>query len=220
LTHEVMNSITPLSSLTETMLMLLQDKDGYEKDISQVSNDEIADIRSSLKTIQARSEGIMEFVDAYRRLTNIPHPEFDELSIRELFNTVENLFGGELNQQNIAFTTWLQNEQLTITADKHLMEQVLINLVSNSIFALEKEENPTIEIKAFTGKHQTFIEVKDNGNGIDPDKIDKIFIPFFSTREAGSGIGLSLSKQIIYLHHGRIKVKSSPGKGATFRIEI
>jgi signal transduction histidine kinase len=137
-----------------------------------------------------------------------------------LFNNVENLFSGELKQRKIAFTTWLQNEHLSITADKHLMEQVLINLVSNSIFALETIDNPSIEIKAFTGKHQTIIEVIDNGKGIDPDKIDKVFIPFFSTREAGSGIGLSLSKQIVYLHHGRIKVKSSPGKGTTFRIEI
>lgn len=220
LTHEVMNSITPLSSLTETMLMLLQDKEGQVKDASQISNEEITDITNSLKTIQARSEGIMEFVDAYRRLTNIPHPEFDELSIKDLLSNVENLFKGELDQRSIAFTTWQQNEQLYISADKHLMEQVMINLISNSIYALENTENPSIDIKALVRKSQIIIEVKDNGKGIDPDKIDKVFIPFFSTRESGSGIGLSLSKQIIYLHHGRIKVKSTPGKGATFRIEI
>ena len=220
LTHEVMNSITPLSSLTETMLMLLQDKEGQVKDASQISNEEITDITNSLKTIQARSEGIMEFVDAYRRLTNIPHPEFDELSIKDLLSNVENLFKGELDQRSIAFTTWQQNEQLYISADKHLMEQVMINLISNSIYALENTENPSIDIKALVRKSQIIIEVKDNGKGIDPDKIDKVFIPFFSTRESGSGIGLSLSKHIIYLHHGRIKVKSTPGKGATFRIEI
>lgn len=89
LTHEVMNSITPLSSLTETMLMLLQDKEGNQKDVSQISNEEISDIRSSLKTIQGRSEGIMDFVDAYRRLTNIPHPEFEDVLIGELFENAE-----------------------------------------------------------------------------------------------------------------------------------
>lgn len=220
LTHEVMNSITPLSSLTETMLMLLQDKEGNQKDVTKISNEEISDIRSSLKTIQARSEGIMDFVDAYRRLTNIPHPEFEELPVKELFENVENLFRGDLNQRGVAFTTSTQNEQQSIMADKHLMEQVLINLISNSIYALETTTDPAIEIKAFKGKQHTIIEVIDNGKGVDPGKIDKIFIPFFSTREGGSGIGLSLSKQIIYLHHGRIKVKSSPGKGTTFRIEI
>ncbi len=220
LTHEVMNSITPLSSLTETILMLLEDKEGIPKDISQIGNEQISDIRKSLKTIQGRSEGILEFVDAYRRLTNIPHPEFEDVLISDLFKNVENLFSGELNQKGIAFTVWLKNDQLSLTADKHLMEQVLINLISNSIFALESASKPTIKVKAFIAKHQTIIEVTDNGKGIGPDKIDKIFIPFYSTREGGSGIGLSLSKQIIYLHHGRIKVKSSSGKGTTFRIEV
>lgn len=220
LTHEVMNSVTPLFSLTETMLMLLQDKEGNPKDVAQISNEEITDIRSSLKTIQGRSVGILEFVDAYRRLTNIPHPEFDELPLKQLFENVESLFVGELNQRGINFSTWMQNDLLSITADKHLMEQVLINLISNSMFALETTKDPKIEIKAVKAKHHTIIEVTDNGKGVEPNKIDKIFIPFFSTRDGGSGIGLSLSKQIIYLHHGRIKVKSSPGKGATFRIEI
>lgn len=220
LTHEVMNSVTPLFSLTETMLMLLQDKEGNPKDVAQISNEEIGDIICSLKTIQGRSEGILEFVDAYRRLTNIPHPKFDELAIKSLLENVGSLFAGDLNQRGITFTTWMQNDLLSITADKHLMEQVLINLISNSIYALEGTDHPKIEIKALVGKHHTIIEVADNGKGIEHDKIDKVFIPFFSTREGGSGIGLSLSKQIIYLHHGRIKVKSTPGKGATFRIEI
>ncbi|MCK5102143.1 MAG: ATP-binding protein, partial [Cyclobacteriaceae bacterium] len=149
LTHEVMNSVTPLSSLTETILMLLQDKEGNPKDISQISNEEITDIRNSLKTIQGRSEGILEFVDAYRRLTNIPHPEFEELLLGELFENVENLFSGELNQKKIELTVWIQNDLLSITADKHLMEQMLINLISNSIFALDVASNPAIEIRAF-----------------------------------------------------------------------
>ncbi|MCK5704540.1 MAG: PAS domain-containing protein, partial [Cyclobacteriaceae bacterium] len=125
LTHEVMNSVTPLSSLTETILMLLQDKEGNTKDVSQISNEEITDIRNSLKTIQGRSEGILEFVDAYRRLTNIPHPEFEELLLGKLFENIENLFSGELNQKKIELTVWIQNDLLSITADKHLMEQVL-----------------------------------------------------------------------------------------------
>jgi two-component system nitrogen regulation sensor histidine kinase NtrY len=220
LTHEVMNSVTPLFSLTETMLMLLQDKGGKTKDATQITNEEISDIITSLKTIQGRSEGILEFVDAYRRLTNIPHPEFDELPLKELLTNIESLFAGELKQRGITMTSLMQNDQLSITADKHLMEQVLINLISNSMHALEQTKDPKIEIKIYSGKHHAVIEVADNGKGVELDKIDKIFIPFFSTREGGSGIGLSLSKQIIYLHHGRIKVKSSPGKGATFRIEI
>ena len=220
LTHEVMNSITPLSSLTETILMLLEEKNGKPKDTSEITNEHLDDIRKSLKTIQGRSEGILEFVDAYRRLTNIPHPEFEDVNLYELIVHVENLLKSDLERKNISFVTSIQKKSLFITADKHLMEQVFINLVSNSVYALEGQKEPIIEIKASKGKFNTSIEVSDNGKGMSLDKIDKVFIPFFSTRDGGSGIGLSLSKQIIHLHHGRIKVKSTEGKGTTFRIEI
>lgn len=220
LTHEVMNSITPLSSLTETILMLLEEKNGKPKDSSEITNVQLDDIRKSLKTIQGRSEGILEFVDAYRRLTNIPHPEFEDVNLHELIVRVENLLKSDLERKNISFETSIQKKSLSITADKHLMEQVFINLVSNSVYALEGQKEPKIEIKAAKEKFNTCIEVTDNGKGISLDKIDKVFIPFFSTRDGGSGIGLSLSKQIIHLHHGRIKVKSTEGKGTTFRIEI
>jgi len=220
LTHEVMNSITPLSSLTETILMLLEEKNGKPKDTSEITNEHLDDIRKSLKTIQGRSEGILEFVDAYRRLTNIPHPEFEDVNLHELIVHVENLLKSDLERKNISFVTSIQKKSLFITADKHLMEQVFINLVSNSVYALEGQKEPIIEIKASKGKFNTSIEVSDNGKGMSLDKIDKVFIPFFSTRDGGSGIGLSLSKQIIHLHHGRIKVKSTEGKGTTFRIEI
>lgn len=220
LTHEVMNSITPLSSLTETILMLLESKDRKPKDISEITNDELNDIRNSIKTIQGRSAGILDFVDAYRRLTNIPHPNFEKVRIKNVVDRVENLYSGELKNKKITFKKSIQNPELSIDADNHLIEQVLINLVSNSIYALDNFESPTIEIKSYAGKYQTVIEVTDNGKGISTEKIDKVFIPFFSTREKGSGIGLSLSKQIIYLHHGRIKVKSTVGKGTTFKIEL
>lgn len=220
LTHEVMNSITPLSSLTETIVMLLENKDGEPKTVSEITNDQLKDIHNSLKTIQGRSVGILDFVDAYRRLTNIPHPEFKEMNLKEVIDRVENLFSAELKKKNILLRKSIQKPELSINADKHLIEQVLINLVSNSIYALDQSESPIIEIKTFAGKHQTVIEVIDNGKGISEEKIDKIFIPFFSTRDGGSGIGLSLSKQIIYLHHGRLKVKSVVGKGTTFKIEI
>ena len=220
LTHEVMNSITPLSSLTETILMLLEEKDGDPRDISRITNEQINDIRSSIKTIQGRSVGILEFVEAYRKLTNIPHPEFQQLLVCELIEETANLFKGELDKKRILLKTWFQNKKLLIKADKHLLEQVFINLISNSIYALEGRPNPEISIKVYTENGATISEIIDNGKGIAGDKIDKIFIPFFSTRENGSGIGLSLSKQIMYLHHGKIKVKSSLGKGATFRVEL
>lgn len=220
LTHEVMNSITPLSSLTETIVMLLENKEGEPKTVSEITNDQLNDIHNSLKTIQGRSVGILDFVDAYRRLTNIPHPEFNEMNLKEVIDRVENLFSAELKKKNILLRKSVQKPELSINADKHLIEQVLINLVSNSMNALDQSEHPIIEIKTFAGKHQTVIEVIDNGKGISEEKIDKIFIPFFSTRDGGSGIGLSLSKQIIYLHNGRIKVKSVLEKGTTFRIEI
>ena len=220
LTHEVMNSITPLSSLTETILMLLENKDGIAKDISELNNEQLEDIRKSLKTIQGRSVGILEFVDAYRRLTNIPHPEFVQVNIHDLIMNVAGLLSADMEKSNIALTISVEDEGICVGADQHLMEQVLINLVSNSIYALEGQPDPFIEIRASKGKFHTSIEVTDNGKGISMENIDKIFIPFFSTREGGSGIGLSLSKQIVHLHHGRIKVRSSQGKGTTFRIEL
>ena len=200
--------------------MLLENKDKTVKNIHEMSDAQLVDIRDSIKTIQGRSEGILEFVDAYRRLTNIPHPEFEQVKLEPLIDNVNALYKSEFASNAISFETSFQNHDVTIQADQHLMEQVIINLVSNSIYALENVKNPRINIKVCTGNHKTQIEISDNGKGISDDKIDKIFIPFYSTRENGSGIGLSLSKQIIHLHHGRIKVKSSVGKGTTFRIEI
>jgi two-component system nitrogen regulation sensor histidine kinase NtrY len=220
LTHEIMNSVTPLSSLTDTMLMLLEDSAGKLKPIARVSDTTISDIRSSVKTIQSRSRGILQFVEAYRKLTDIPHPDPVILQAADIIHSAIDLMKPELQKRKIDYEILVHPENMRLKADRILLEQVLINLITNSIHALDNTTHPLIKIKAEINDSRINISVSDNGRGIDPEKIDKIFIPFYSTREGGSGIGLSFSKQVIHQHFGRIRVLSTLGKGATFTLEL
>jgi nitrogen fixation/metabolism regulation signal transduction histidine kinase len=213
LTHEIMNSVTPLASLTETMLMILEQEDGSQKPLSEVTEDNIEDIRLSLKTIQRRSGGILQFLNDYRQLTRIPVPQMALLKITDLFSSVARLMQGELNRYKVNLVISVLRPDLVIQADAKLLEQVLINLLTNSLQALDKVINPRIELKAFAKDTKHIIEVQDNGEGIDAEKLDKIFIPFYSTKSAGSGIGLPVSKQIMHVHRGSIKVQSQKGIG-------
>ena len=208
LTHEIMNSTTPLISLTETVLMLLEDQKGHQKDLDEINVQNIRDVRFSVKTIKNRSEGILKFVEAYRKLTDIPHPEFATMLLSELFYSPVSLMAAEIEKKGIQVMTEIIPSDISLFCDRSLMEQVLINLITNSIYALERQKNPVIRIRAFENRNRITILVEDNGKGIDPDILQKIFIPFFSTREGGSGIGLSFSKFVILQHGGRIKMES------------
>jgi nitrogen fixation/metabolism regulation signal transduction histidine kinase len=219
LTHEIMNSLTPLGSLTDTILMLLEEN-GHQKPLGKISEQQIADIRSSVMTIQKRSAGILNFVEDYRKLTHIPHPEFTKVIVQDLFRGVIRFLNSMLVENKIKVVTNISPGDLSMQMDQNLMEQVLINLVTNAIYASKNAKSRIIELMAWVEDHRFCIAVTDHGKGIDPDKINKIFIPFFSTREGGSGIGLSFSKHVIHLHHGRIKVESKPGAKTTFKIEI
>ncbi|HLF35705.1 MAG TPA: HAMP domain-containing sensor histidine kinase [Cyclobacteriaceae bacterium] len=220
LTHEIMNSVTPLASLTETMLMLTEDEQGNQKPVGTITDPVITDIRSSVKTIQSRTAGILQFVEAYRKLTNIPAAEFAFEKLEGLIIHVFELMKPELQKRGIKTELLINAESQHIRADRNLVEQVLINLISNSIYALEEILHPAIKITSETVGSRIHLSIIDNGRGIDPSKTDKIFIPFYSTREGGSGIGLSFSKQVMYLHDGRIRVNSEPGKGAVFTLDF
>ncbi len=220
LTHEIMNSMTPLSSLTETMLMLLDDNSGSQNPPYAMSETNIEDLRAAVRTIHSRSEGIIRFVEAYRQLTNIPMPEFEVIKVNEICHSVITLLNPELVKRGIRVQSRLAPESPVISADRNLIQQVLINLVTNSMYALEKTPDPEIIITAETIGSKTMISVRDNGKGIDPGTLDKIFLPFYSTRKGGSGIGLSFSKQVIHLHHGRILVKSQSGSGTEFILDL
>lgn len=212
LTHEIMNSITPIASLSSTLdLMLKGMVSQQESEQLQIDNESVAEIQDALKTINKRSTGLLHFVNTYRNLTRIPKPNFKVCQIRELFSNIEKLLEEELNKCELEFLVTVEPEKLEFTADEQLIEQVLINLIKNSMHALNKKKNGKIHLSAFLNKrgHVT-LQVMDNGPGIIKDVLDKIFIPFFTTKPSGSGIGLSLSKQILRLHNATISVHSEP----------
>jgi nitrogen fixation/metabolism regulation signal transduction histidine kinase len=218
LTHEIMNSVTPISSLASTAGQLL---DSYTSSNNGLEEETLKDINAAVNTIQKRSEGLLHFVDNYRNLTKIPKPNFQLFPIINLFERVTKLLGNEIKANGISLTYKVEPPQLEITADPELLEQVLINLVLNSIQALENVQNPKITLEAKPDdRGKTTIKVKDNGAGIGEEIQDRIFIPFFTTRKEGSGIGLSLSRQIIRSHGGNIRVISKAFEETVFTIKL
>jgi nitrogen fixation/metabolism regulation signal transduction histidine kinase len=220
LTHEIMNSVTPISSLAGIVEEDLKSKLDKPEDIS-LQRDELEDMYLSLQTISKRSEGLIRFVKEFRNLTHIPKPKLAEVSAKELLEEMITLHKKEFSDQAITTQLQVYPTDLKITADKTMIEQVLINLIKNAIQAFDEQPEKRIELNAYyTEKGNTVISVKDNGAGIDPEALEKIFIPFFSTKKTGSGIGLSLSKQIMRQHEGNITVKSTLGEGTEFLLRF
>jgi two-component system nitrogen regulation sensor histidine kinase NtrY len=219
LTHEIMNSVTPISSLTETMQGLLQDKSGNQKQMAELKQETISDIRFSLQTIQKRSDGLLQFVENYRKLTKIPKPALKQINVSAFLHHVEKLMSHELSRNDISLSIEVDKE-IEIILDPILIEQTLINLITNSMHALHKSSKPQLILRSYQQEKQIVIEVTDNGKGIPAKEIVEIFIPFFTTKKEGSGIGLSLSKQIMSLHGGAIKVKSEIGQGTSFYLHF
>jgi nitrogen fixation/metabolism regulation signal transduction histidine kinase len=221
LTHEIMNSITPISSLASTVKEMALEEAGDEIRIKDIDKEDAANIGNALTTIQKRSQGLLNFVDIYRNLTRIPKPNFRYFLVTELFERSKNLLMAELDSRNINCHCKVFPEELMLTADPDLIEQVIINLVLNSIDAVKGRESPEISLVAYSNEHnRVMIDVVDNGCGIKPDLLDKIFMPFFTSKDTGSGIGLSLSRQIMHLHNGMISVKSKPEEGSVFTLSF
>ncbi len=218
LTHEIMNSITPISSLTETMQSMLEEN-GEQKPPERLNEEIIQDLRFSLKTIQKRSDGMLAFVDDYRKLTKVAKPQLERVPVRTLFDEISLLMAPQLKRNDIHLITEVEPDSLKIELDSHLMEQVIINMITNSKHALQGKKDGWIRLRAF---HDQFdiVEISDNGCGINEKEIKEIFVPFFSTKREGSGIGLSLSKQIMHLHGGSVKVRSEVGKGTAFTLSF
>jgi nitrogen fixation/metabolism regulation signal transduction histidine kinase len=214
LTHEIMNSVTPISSLAGIVEEELGRKISHEQDIK---NEELGDMHLSLQTISKRSEGLIRFVKEFRNLTHIPKPKLAEVQVKPLLEEMAMLHKKELADHGVAVIVVVEPVNLFILADKTMIEQVLINLIKNAIQAFDEQPDKRIDLIAHgTEKGRAVISVKDNGSGIDAEALEKIFIPFFSTKKTGSGIGLSLSKQIMRQHEGRITVKSQLGEGTEF----
>jgi two-component system, NtrC family, nitrogen regulation sensor histidine kinase NtrY len=216
LTHEIMNSVTPISSLAGIVEdeIKIHLRDNEDKPLQK---EQLADIHLSLQTISKRSEGLIHFVKEFRSLTHIPKPKPENILVSPLFDEIAILHKKELGEKGIKLECSIEPTDITIMADKILIEQVVINLIKNAIQAFDEGENKLIILKAYHNeKMRPVISVKDNGTGIDPEALEKIFIPFFTTKKTGSGIGLSLSRQIMRQHQGTLTVKSTVGKGTEF----
>lgn len=220
LTHEIMNSVTPISSLAGIVEEDLKHKLEKNTEIN-LKKDELEDMHLSLQTISKRSAGLIRFVKEFRNLTHIPKPKLSEVNVKALLDEMAMLHKKELADHGVSITVSVDPEHLSIHVDKTMIEQVLINLIKNAIQAFDDQPEKLVEVKAYASeKGRAVISVKDNGQGIDTEAQEKIFIPFFSTKKTGSGIGLSLSKQIMRQHEGRITVKSKLGEGTEFLLRF
>jgi nitrogen fixation/metabolism regulation signal transduction histidine kinase len=219
LTHEIMNSITPISSLAGTVRGMLLDETHEELvKMNQLDDDDVESVQSALNTIEKRSQGLLNFVEIYRNLTRIPKPNFRYFKVRQIFENAEQLLMPKIEQLNIDCSYKIMPDELMITADPDLVDQVIINLMLNAIDAVKDNEKPIIRMVASEVNNKIKIEIRDNGYGIKPDIMDKIFMPFFTSKTHGSGIGLSLSRQIMHLHKGNISVRSKPDEGTIFTL--
>ena len=217
MTHEIMNSVAPISSLAETL------KNRLHRSAAQLAGDThtLEDLEIGIDTIQRRSEGLLKFAETYRSLNKINTLNLQKVYLRELFGNIHQLMQPTFEQKNIELEIILRDPELSFQADPSLMEQVLINLVVNAIEAVKDRPQPRIILTAdHTLNKKVVLKVIDNGNGIPEELLDKIFIPFFSTKKQGSGIGLSLCKQIVMLHRGTLQVQSIEGQGTVFSMQF
>lgn len=221
LTHEIMNSITPINSLTETISMILINDNGIHKEISQLTETNVSDIRESVASIRERTEGLNHFLQGYRKLSQLPKLLIMKtIRVNDFGENIGRLMQGEIQKSHISFEKEIVNEAMEFRADPHLLEQVIINLIGNSIDALSDIEKPVIRFCASREDDHCIIEIKDNGKGIMAKDLEQIFVPFYSTKNDGNGIGLSFSRQIMKLHKGSISVKSEPGVETVFTLKF
>jgi nitrogen fixation/metabolism regulation signal transduction histidine kinase len=223
LRHEIMNSITPIVSLAGTMrdivetdLVPMAETDEKTDFQSADFTSSIGDLRDALATIEQRGAGIMKFVDAYRHFTTIPQPVLADVAVDQLLRHVAQLMQTEARKSQVTIN--VSAPELLIRADAGQIEMVLLNLLKNAIESLTRISNPTVQVTALTSNNQVLIQVADNGPGIEPEAMEQIFIPFYTTKKTGSGIGLSLSRQIMQRHGGQLQAESTPGAGSVFQL--
>jgi signal transduction histidine kinase len=217
MTHEIMNSVAPISSLADTL------KNRLENSIEHLNNENgaVYDLEIGIETIKRRSESLLKFAETYRNLNKVTEPNLKKVYVRDLFENLYQLMEPTLDKKNIEMDIVLKDPNLTVEVDPSLIEQVLINLIVNATEALKDKSDGRIVLSgSLSSKEKPLIKVADNGTGIDENILESIFIPFFSTKKTGSGIGLSLCKQIMMLHKGNIHVHSVPGEGTAFTLQF
>jgi two-component system, NtrC family, nitrogen regulation sensor histidine kinase NtrY len=220
LRHEIMNSITPISSLTSTLREILDHDMTKTGDHYELQTEGAEDLREGLTTIENRSKGLIKFIDAYREYTSLPQPKIKSIRVKDLLEKVAQFMRPELKKTPIQFGYHCESEYITIQGDEEMIEQVLINLIKNAMEALNHVDDPRIELNGRVSDNIVQIEVIDNGSGIIPEAIERIFIPFFTTKKTGSGIGLALSRQIMQMHNGSLTVKSEPDVKTVFTLNF
>lgn len=217
MTHEIMNSVAPISSLADTMKNRLKSPEIVNSDMGG----QLEDLELGIDTIKRRSEGLLKFTESYRSLNKITRLDSSKILVRNLFESLNQLMRPSLEKKHIELEIVLRDPNLSIEADHNLIEQVMINLLVNAVEAVKEKEHPRITLAAEQqSNNKIYLKVIDNGMGMPPELQEKIFIPFFSTRKNGSGIGLSLCKQIMLLHKGNIQVQSTEGHGASFILQF
>lgn len=215
MTHEIMNSIAPISSLADTLQRSIQTEIDHPNDKTL----ELQDLNSGIKTIKNRSQGLLKFAKTYRSLHKVTNLNLSQVYIDELFKNIELLMAPSIQSKNIDIQFVSTSKRIQLEIDTHLIEQVLINLILNARDACQNVKNPLIKIEATQNQNrQTIIKVFDNGVGISKELLENIFVPFFTSKTTGSGIGLSLCKQIMLLHKGKIQVNSKEGQGTVFSL--
>jgi two-component system nitrogen regulation sensor histidine kinase NtrY len=211
ISHEILNSITPISSLSDTVNRMIIDKD-------TLNEEDLADLKPALLTIKRRSEGLLDFVKDYRLIAELPTPVLEYHTISELLKHIKLLMQPYAMGKNVNLIIGETSSKITIKLDLKLIEQALINLITNSIYAVEEVENPVIEINYRLAHNKLFLDVSDNGKGLDSSLIDKVFVPFFTTRKNGSGIGLTITRNIMKMHGGNVELQSSPYDKTVFSL--
>jgi signal transduction histidine kinase len=214
-----MNTMTPITTLVGTIMKKLWRKDTNTTiEPKEVTPEIMQRTVKGLDLIDSRGKGLIHFVQNYRSITKLPKPEFQIVNVKNLLQKSVQLFEHQVSETNVELRV-ICHPSLFINADGSLLEQVLINLTKNAIESLDGVEHPIVTLEASSSNDQVLIQVFDNGQGIPPDMIDDIFVPFFTTKQKGSGIGLSLSRQIVHLHGGSLTVQSVPGN-TVFTIRI
>jgi signal transduction histidine kinase len=217
ISHEILNSAIPITNLAGMSSQLLEDESGTTLKPAKIGEEAIEDIHHGLKIIESRTQALINFVTSTKSLTQIPKPIIRRIIISDLFDRVIILFQSRFIEKGIHYEKQITPPGITIEADLELVENVIINLIQNALEAMEDIQNPRLSFVAEkSNSNQVQISISDNGKGIKNEDVERIFLPYYSTKPNNSGIGLSLSQQIMMQHNGRLEVKSQTGEGATF----
>jgi C4-dicarboxylate-specific signal transduction histidine kinase len=216
LAHEMMNSLTPIVSLAESSRPLLSTAAAS----AGPAVGQLRDVADAMDVIARRSSGLMRFVERYRTLAELPPPTLETLPVASFIHRIEQLMRPSLESQGVTYSSCVEPANLTLCADSGLLEQALINLLHNAMEACSASGDPAIELRCQLREGSCLISVSDNGTGLESGSVDHIFVPFFTTKPGGSGIGLSLARQIAHAHRGQLEAASNQPRGAVFTLSL